>query len=127
MTHLRRGSLHTQTRSIHIAAPAERVWDLITTVDTICTWYDTWDTVHNDTTDPRLRVGSSFHLTRRRGRRRDETAHCKVTDLTAPMRLCWEQSAPHKPTMTVAFLLIPCTGTDTDTTELQHTRTWTTP
>lgn len=124
MIPLRRGRLHTQTQSILIAAPPERVWQLITTVDTICTWYDTWDTVQNDTTDSRLRMGSTFHLTRR-GRRRDETAHCKVTDLTAPTRLCWEQSAPHNPTMTVAFLLIP--GTDTGTTELQHTRTWTTP
>ena len=54
---------------------------MITTVDTVCEWYDTWDTVENDTTDPRLRVGSSFHLTRYR-RGRGETARCRVTDLT---------------------------------------------
>lgn len=128
MTHLRRGSLVTQTGSIRLTAPPEAIWELITTVDTICEWYDTWDTVQNDTTDPRLRVGSSFHLTRHRrgrGRDRDETARCRVTDLTAPSRLCWEQSGPLTPTMTVAFLLIP--GTDTGTTELRHTRTWATP
>ena len=124
MTHLRRGGLHTQTGSIRITAPPETVWELITTVDTVCEWYDTWDTVENDTTDPRLRVGTSFHLTRHR-RGRGETARCRVTDLTVPTRLCWEQSAPHTPTMSVAFLLIP--GTDTGTTELRHTRTWATP
>ena len=123
MTHLRRASLHTQTGSIRITAPPETVWNLITTVDAVCEWYDTWDTVATDTTDPRLRFGSSFHLTRHRGGR-DETARCQVTDLTAPSRLCWEQSAPHTPTMTVTFLL--CAGTDTGSTELRHTRTWTT-
>jgi uncharacterized protein YndB with AHSA1/START domain len=122
MTHLRSG-LHTLTGSVHITAPPETVWELITTVDTVCQWYDTWDTVHNDTADPRLRVGSSFHLTRYR-RGRDETARCRVTDLSAPTRLCWEQSAPHTPTMSVAFLLVP--GTDPGTTELRHTRTFAT-
>lgn len=124
MTHLRHGGLHTHTRSIHIAAPPERVWELITTVDTVCNWYDSWDTVQNDTTYPRLRVGTSFHLTRNR-RGRDETAHCRVTDLTVPTLLCWEQSAPHAPTMSVAFLLIP--GTEPSTTELRHTRSLVTP
>ncbi|MGB8405980.1 MAG: SRPBCC domain-containing protein [Mycobacterium sp.] len=124
MTHPRRGRLHTQTASIRITAAPERVWELITTVDAVCLWYDTWDTVQNDTTDPRLRVGSSFHLTRRR-RGRAVTARCQVTDLTAPSRLCWEQSAPHTPTTTVEFLLIP--GTETGTTELRHTRTWASP
>jgi uncharacterized protein YndB with AHSA1/START domain len=123
MTHLRRGDLHTQAGSIRITAPPETVWELITTVDTVCEWYDTWDTVENDLTDPRMRVGTSFHLTRHR-RGRDEIVRCRVTDLTVPTRLCWEQSAPHTPTMSVAFLLIP--GTDTGTTELRHTRIWAT-
>lgn len=124
MTHLRRGGLHTMTGTILVAAPPETVWDLITTVDTVCEWYDTWDSVVNDTTDPRMRVGTSFRLTRHR-RGRDETARCRVTELAAPTRSCWEQSAPHTPTVSVTFLLIP--GTDTGTTELRHTRTWTTP
>jgi uncharacterized protein YndB with AHSA1/START domain len=123
MTHLRRGGLHTRTASIRIAAPPETVWEFITTVDNVCGWYDTWDTVENDTIDPRMRVGTSFQLTRHR-RGRDETARCRVTDLIEPTRLCWEQSAPHNPTTSVEFLLIP--DTDTGTTELRHTRTWAT-
>lgn len=123
MIHLRRGRPITHTGSITITAPPETVWELLTTVDAICAWYDSWDTARNDTTDPRLRVGSSFHLTRHRGRRRAETARCQVTDLTAPSRLRWEQSTPHKPTVSVEFLLVP--GPDTGTTELRHTRTWT--
>ncbi|WP_428342857.1 SRPBCC family protein [Mycobacterium sp.] len=65
----RRGGTHTQTGSITIAAPPETVWDLITTIDTIPEWYDTWDTAEHDTADPRLRVATSFSLLRhRRGR-----------------------------------------------------------
>lgn len=124
MIHPRRGSLHTQTGSIRLNAPPETVWDFITTAATVYEWYDTWDTVRIDTEDPRLRVGSSFHLTRHRDGC-DETARCEVTDLTAPRRVSWEQSSPQAPTMTVAFLLVP--GTDTGTTELRHTRTWVDP
>lgn len=124
MKRRRRHSLHTQTGSVHLGAPPETIWELITTVDAVCEWYDTWDTVHNDSTDPRLRVGSSFRLTRRR-RGRDETARCQVTDLAAPTLLCWTQASPDAPTMSVAFVLKP--GADTGTTELEHTRTWTTP
>lgn len=124
MTHPPRGQRHTSSGSIRVNAPPETVWDFITTVATIYEWYDTWDTVDNDTADPRLRVGSSFHLTRRSDGR-DETARCEVTELAAPTRLCWEQSSPQDPTMTVAFVLKP--GTDSGTTELEHTRTWTAP
>ena len=120
----RRRAVHTQTGSISIAAAPETVWELITTLESICQWYDTWDTVQYDTADPRLRVGASFQLIRHR-RGRDDTTRCMVTDLTAPTRLQWEQSSPRLPTMSVTFLLIP--DADTSTTELQHTRTWTTP
>ncbi len=122
----RRGGPHTQSGAISITAPSETVWELITTADTICQWYDTWDTVEPDTADPRLRVGTVFRLTRyRHGRGRGHTALCRVTDCTAPIRLQWEQSAPHTPTMSVTFHLIP--GADAGTIELRHTRTWSTP
>lgn len=113
----------TQTESIGISAPPETVWELITTADTICEWYDTWDTVEHDTAEPRLRVGTSFRLTRHR-LGRDDTAHCRVTDICATSQLQWEQSSPHTPTMLVTFHLIP--GADTGTTEVRHTRTWST-
>ena len=122
---IRRGGIHTQTGSINITAAPEKVWELITSVDAICEWYDTWDTVEHDSADPRIRVGTVFRLTRHRTRGRDDTAHCRVTDLAAPTRLEWTQSAPHLPTMSVAFLLIP--DADTGTTELRHTRTWSDP
>lgn len=57
--------------------------------------------------------------------RRDDTAECRVTDIAAPTGLQSEQTAPHTPTMSVSFRLMP--GHDAGTTELQHTRTWTTP
>ena len=117
----RRGRTHTQTGSISITAPLETVWDLITTIATIPTWYDTWDTVEHDTADSRLRVNTLFRL-RRRG---DETARCGVTDLSAPTQLQWEQTSLDAPTLSVTFLLIP--GATTGTTELRHTRTWTAP
>lgn len=120
----RRGSTHTQTGSINITSAPESVWDLITTVDTIPEWYDTWDAVDHDTTDPRLRMGTVFRLIRHR-RGRDDTARCRVTDLTAPTRLQWEQSALHKATVSVTFLLIADPATIT--TQLHHSRAWTTP
>ncbi len=122
----RRGAIHTQTGSISIAAPPETVWELITTLDTIPEWYDTdtWDTARPDTAGSRLQVGTAFRLLRHH-RGRHTTAHCVVTELTAPTRLRWRQSSPHTPTTSVAFLLIP--QPDTGTTELRHTRTWSDP
>ncbi len=122
--HRRGGGIHTQTGSISIAAPPETVWELITTPDTIPEWYDTWDTAEPDTTGSRLQVGTAFRLVRHH-RGRHTAAHCVVTELTAPTRLRWRQSAPHTPTTSVTFLLIP--EPDTGTTELRHTRTWSDP
>jgi uncharacterized protein YndB with AHSA1/START domain len=119
-----RAGTHTHTGSISIAAPPATVWELITTADTICEWYDTWDTVEHDTAETRLRVGTSFLLTRHR-LGRDDTARCRVIDLSAQSWLRWEQSSAHTPTMSVTFHLIP--GAETGTTEVRHTRTWSTP
>jgi uncharacterized protein YndB with AHSA1/START domain len=113
---------HTLSQSIRIAAPPEEVWDLITTVAGITDWYDTWDAVEHAADAERLRVGTSFRLIRHRGGR-DDTALCRVTALQAPMRLCWVQYAPHLPTMSVEFRLLPETDGAAGTW-MKHTRTW---
>jgi uncharacterized protein YndB with AHSA1/START domain len=118
----RRAEKQTLSESIRVAAPPDKVWDLITTVAGITEWYDDWDTVEHATDDERLQVGTSFRLVRHRGRRGD-TALCRVTSLEAPTRLCWVQYAPHLPTMSVEFQLL-CDTDRTDGTLLSHTRSW---
>jgi uncharacterized protein YndB with AHSA1/START domain len=118
----RRANEHTVSKSIRLTAPPGKVFDLITTVAGIAEWYDTWDIVEHAVDDERLQVGTSFRLIRHRIRD-DDTALCRVTLLEAPRRLCWVQYAPHLPTMSVEFHLLP----DTDGaagTLLNHTRTW---
>ncbi len=108
--------------SIPLAAPPEKVWELITTVASITEWYDTWDVVEHAADDERLQVGTSFRLIRNRIGR-DDTALCRVTSLQAPRRLCWVQYAPRRPTMTVEFQLLPETEGSTGTL-LNHTKSW---
>ena len=112
---------HMLSRSIRLAAPPDKVWDLITTIASITEWYDTWDAVEH-AGDDRLEVGTSFRLIRHRigG---DDTALCRVTSLHSPRRLCWVQYAPRLPTMSVEFRLVPDT-VGTVGTLLTHTRTW---
>jgi uncharacterized protein YndB with AHSA1/START domain len=112
----------TLSASIRLAAPPEKVWELITTVASVTEWYDTWDTVEPAADDERLQVGTSFRLIRHRGGR-DETALCRVTSLQPRRRLCWAQYAPHLPTMSVEFQLLPDTEGAAGTL-LKHTRTW---
>ena len=119
----RRAAAHTLNGSTSINASPEEVWDLITTVNTIPEWYDTWDSVDHETADLRLQVGTTFRLISHRNSR-DHTARCRVTDARAPTRLQWEQSALHAPTMLVTFLVI-ADDTATGTTQLHHTRSWT--
>ena len=116
-----------QTRGdcISIAAPPEAVWDLITAIDTIPSWYDAWDGVDHDATTPQLQFGTSFQLIRRGRGGRGDTAHCRVTHLARPASLEWQQSAPDTPTVTVQFRLIP--APDGSTTELHHSRMWAAP
>jgi uncharacterized protein YndB with AHSA1/START domain len=108
--------------SIRLAAPPEKVWDLITTVASITEWYDTWDAVEHAADNERLQVGTSFRLIRHRIGR-DDTALCRVTSLQAPRRLCWVQYAPRRPTMTVEFRLLPETEGSTGTW-VNHTKSW---
>src|ERR1700739_443180 len=96
----------TLSESIRLAVPPDKVWDLITTVASITEWYDTWDIVEPAADDARLQVGTSFRLIRHRSGR-DDTALCRVTSLEPPRRLCWMQYAPHLPTMSVEFHLLP--------------------
>ncbi len=109
----------TLSDSIRIAAPPDQVWDLITTVAGITEWYDTWDAVEHAADEQRLQVGTSFRLIRHRAGR-DDTALCRVTSVQLRSRLCWLQYAPHLPTMSVEFRLLP----ETDGTVLNHTRSW---
>ncbi|OMC46395.1 hypothetical protein A5745_12980 [Mycobacterium sp. IS-2888] len=115
----RRAEQQTLSKSIRLAAPPEKVWNLITTVAGIAEWYDTWDAVEHAVEDQRLEVGTSFRLIRHR-RGRDDTALCRVTALQAPTRLCWVQYAPHLSAMSVEFRLVP----DDGATLLEHTRSW---
>ncbi|WP_055401318.1 MULTISPECIES: SRPBCC domain-containing protein [unclassified Mycobacterium] len=108
--------------SIYLAAPPDEVWGLITAVRSIAEWYDTWDAVDHAAEVERLQVGTSFRLIRHGGGRND-VALCRVTSLEPPWRLCWEQYAPHLPTMSVEFQLMPETN-GTAGTRLSHTRSW---
>jgi uncharacterized protein YndB with AHSA1/START domain len=121
MTFLRARN-QTLSESIRIAAPPDKVWDLITTLAGITEWYDTWDGVEHAADDERLQVGTSFRLIRHRGGR-DDTALCRVTSVQPRRRLCWVQYAPHLPTMSVEFRLLPETEGAAGTL-LSHTRTW---
>jgi uncharacterized protein YndB with AHSA1/START domain len=113
---------HTLSRSIRIAAPPAKVWELITTVARVTEWYDTWDAVEHATGDERLQVGTSFRLIRHRIGR-DETALCRVTSVEPPRRLCWLQQARRLPLVSVEFQLVP--GTEgAGGTWMNHTRTW---
>ena len=117
----RRAKNQTLSKSIHIAAPPDKVWDLITDVAAVAEWYDAWDVVEH-AADGRLRVGTSFRLIRHR-RSRDDTALCRVTSLQPPHLLCWVQYAPPLPAMSVEFQLQP----DTDGaagTWVKHTKRW---
>ena len=121
MTFMRANS-RTLSRSIRIAAPPVKVWELITTVARIIEWYDTWDAVEHAADEERLQVGTSFRLIRHHIGR-DDIALCRVTSVEAPGRLCWLQRAPELPPMSVEFQLVPDTPGATDTW-VNHTRTW---
>jgi uncharacterized protein YndB with AHSA1/START domain len=109
-------------KSIRIAAPPAKVWELITTVARITEWYDNWDAVAHAADEERLQVGTSFRLIRHRigG---DDTAVCRVISVEAPRRLCWLQYTPKLPAMSVEFHLVPDAEDDAATT-LHHTRSW---
>ena len=113
---------HTLSAATRLAAPPEKVWDLITTVASVAEWYDTWDAVDHGASDERLHVGTSFRLIRHRIRGYD-TALCRVTAVHAPTQLSWVQHEPHQPAMLVDFRLVAVTD-GTAGTLLTHTRTF---
>jgi uncharacterized protein YndB with AHSA1/START domain len=117
-----RGNAHTLSRSIRIAAPPVKVWELITTVARITDWYDTWDAVEHAADEERLQVGTSFRLIRHRIGR-DDVAVCRVTSLEAPRCFCWVQHAPRVPPVWVEFHLV-ADAEDGTATWVNHTRTW---
>jgi uncharacterized protein YndB with AHSA1/START domain len=120
---INRSATRRLTQSISINATPERLWDLITRINAIADWYDTWDRVEAGTTERHLREGTSFRLIRCQTGHNDEVAHCQVTEFLEVARLQWRQSTPHQPTTSVSFDLVPH-ATD-GTTELHQTRTWT--
>jgi uncharacterized protein YndB with AHSA1/START domain len=113
---------HTMSRSIRIAAPPAKVWELITTVARVTEWYDGWDAVEHPTAEERLQVGTSFRLVRHRIGR-DDTALCRVTSVEPPRRLRWLQHARRLPLMSVEFRLVP-DAEGGNGTWVSHTRTW---
>lgn len=113
---------HTMQGSTSLNTSPEEVWDLITTASAITEWYDSWDAVEYEAADLRLRVGSTFRLTRHRDGR-DEAARCRVTVAQAPTRLQWEQSGRDVPTMLVTFE-VAADDTVAGRTQLHHTRSW---
>ena len=113
---------HALSKSIRVAAPPAKVWELITTVARITEWYDNWDAVENHADEERLQVGTSFRLIRHRIGR-DDTALCRVTSVEASRRLCWLQHAPQQPTVSVEFQLVP-DPEDATGTWVNHTRAW---
>jgi uncharacterized protein YndB with AHSA1/START domain len=117
-----RTDAHTLSRSIRIAAPPAKVWELITTVARITEWYDTWDAVEHAADEEQLQVGTSFRLIRHRIGR-DDTALCRVTAVESPRRVCWLQYARKLPPMSVEFQLVP-DAEGTAGTWVNHTRTW---
>src|ERR1700756_3120247 len=121
MTVIRAGA-HPLSRSIRVAAPPAKVWELITTVARITEWYDSWDAVEPADDEERLQIGTSFRLIRY-CTGRDDIAQCRVTAAEAPRRLSWLQHAPQLPPMSVEFELRPDTEGTTDTW-VNHTRTW---
>lgn len=116
---------HTLSKSIRVAAPPAKVWELITTIAKITEWYDTWDVVAHAGDEERLQVGTSFRLIRHRIGR-DDTAGCRVISVEAPRRLCWLQQVPKLPPMWIEFQLVP-DPEDATATRVNHTRTWTGP
>jgi uncharacterized protein YndB with AHSA1/START domain len=117
-----RANARTLSRSIRVAAPPVKVWELITTVARITEWYDTWDAVEHAGDEERLQVGTSFRLIRHCVGR-DDIALCRVTSVEAPRRLCWLQHGPQLPSLSVEFQLVPDTEGATGTW-VNHTRTW---
>lgn len=111
----------TLTEAITINATPQKVWQMITRIDGIVTWYDTWDTVETDSTEPFLRRGTAFRLIRTE--RDPVVADCEVTELCEGRRLQWRQTTPNRPTTTVTFDLV--THPTEGITELRQTRTWT--
>lgn len=112
----------TLSTSIRIDASPDVVWNLITTLATIPDWYDNWDVAEALTEDARLRVGTSFRLTRRHAGGVD-TAVCRVTSLDELKRLCWMEFASDRPTMSVEFRLGPPPDAPRTGVVLHHDKT----
>jgi len=92
--------------SIDIAATSAKVWNLLTRVTTIPTWYDGWDSVQvPPAAADELEVGLTFVLEARRFGRRSE-ATCRVTELVQGHSISWVESVDRGRLVLVRFDLL---------------------
>ncbi len=105
--------------SIDIGAPPAKVWELLTRLEGIPTWYDGWDAVERTSTSgERLTVGLPFQLLGRRSGRRTR-ATCRVTELDPLRRICWVEAPDDGAPEMVRFDLLEI---DVGRTRVQFTR-----
>ena len=105
--------------SIDIGAPPDKVWELLTRVGGIPTWYDGWDAVERTSdTEDRLTVGRTFLLSGHRSGRRTR-ATCRVTELEPLRRIGWVEAPDDGVSELVRFDLLEVDG---GRTRLRFTR-----
>ena len=83
--------------SRHIAAAPETIWDLLTDIARIPSWYDDWDVAQRDDAAMRLHSGATFGLIRHRLGAEQATV-CNVITFVRPTLLTWiERTADQAP------------------------------
>ena len=111
-------TIASETLTIEIAAPPEKVWRLITTAGTIPSWYDGWGGVTDLPADGRLALGATFTLVEGRGVP-GGVASCRVVRVDPLVELVWVEAQPDRFPTTVVFALA---STDGRTSQLTLTR-----
>ncbi len=95
-------TIASETLTIDIAAPPEKVWQLITTASSIPSWYDGWSGVTDLPEGGQLVLGSTFRLVddqESAGR----SAFCRVVEVEPLVKLVWVESQPNEFPTTVVF------------------------
>jgi len=102
-------TIASETLTIEIAAPPEKVWKLITTASTIPSWYDGWDGVTDLPENGHLGVGSTFTLVDDYGST-GRVAFCHVVKVEPLVELGWVESEPDEFPTTVMFSISSADG-----------------
>jgi len=103
---MRRGVVQPAVESMEIAAPAGKVWTLLTRVEGIPSWYDGWDSVEvPPSAVERFEGGLTFVLVREDGGRKAR-AHCRVTEVVPGRRVAWVESGGNGDPVLVRFDLV---------------------